>query len=64
MNQLNVMNKTIMTISYQYRHGVRGDRPTAPKLTIANHILEKYGFLIGDKVNVEYSPSKIIISKI
>jgi len=51
-------------ISYQNRHGVRGDRPTAPKLTIANHILEKYGFFIGDKVNVEYSPNLITISKL
>lgn len=56
--------KRINTISYQYRHGVNRDRPTVPKLTIANHILEKYGFFIGNKVNVEYSPRKIVISKI
>jgi len=56
--------KKINTISYQYRHGVKRDRPTAPKLTIANHILEKYGFFIGDKVNVEYSQKLITISKL
>jgi hypothetical protein len=58
------MLKKEIKISYQNRHGVRGDLPTAPKLTIANHILEKYGFFIGDKVNVEYSPKLITISKL
>ena len=56
--------KRIMTICYQHRHGVKRERPIAPKLTIANHILEKYGFFIGDKVNVEYSPKLITISKL
>ncbi len=51
-------------ISYQNRHGVRGDLPTAPKLVLANHILKKYGFSIGDRVNVEYSPNLIIIKKL
>jgi hypothetical protein len=58
------MLKKEIKISYQNRYGVRGDLPTAPKLTIANHILEKYGFFIGDKVNVEYSPNSITISKL
>ena len=53
--------KKLMTISYQYR----GNRPTAPKLIIANHLLTKLsGFSIGDKVLVEYSKGQIIISKI
>lgn len=56
--------KKIITISYQSRHGVRGDLPTVPKLVLANHILKKYGFCIGDKVNVEYSPNLITISKL
>jgi hypothetical protein len=51
-------------ISYQNRHGPHGDLPTAPKLVIANHILKKYGFSIGDKVTVQYSPGSIIINKI
>jgi hypothetical protein len=49
-----------MTISYQYR----GNRPTAPKLIIANHLLTKLsGFSIGDKVLVEYLKGQIIITK-
>lgn len=55
--------KKIMTVSYQSRHGVSGDLPTAPKIVISNHILKKYGFSIGDKVTVEYSQSSIIINK-
>jgi len=52
-------------ISYQNRHGVRGDLPTAPKLVLANHLLKNIsGFSIGDKVNVEYSQNLIIISKL
>ena len=55
----------ILTISYQNRHGVRGDLPTAPKLVLANHILEKIcGFCIGEKVLVEYLQNSIIIKKI
>ena len=57
--------KKINTISYQHRHGVRGDLSTAPKLVLANHLLKKIsGFSIGDKVNVEYSPNLIIIKKL
>ena len=33
-----------------------------PKINIANKMLEKYGFKIGDKVKVEYSSDKIIIT--
>ena len=52
-------------ISYQNRYGVRGDLPTAPKLVLANHILEKIcGFCIGEKVLVEYLQNSIIIKKI
>jgi len=52
-------------ISYQNRHGVRGDLPTAPKLVLANHLLKKIsGISIGDKVNVEYSLNLIIIKKL
>jgi len=58
------MLKKEIKISYQNRHGVRGDLPTASKLIIANHILKKYGFCIGNKVNVEYSPNLIVIKKI
>lgn len=50
-----------MTISYQNRPG---NRPTAPKLTIANHILKRYGFSIGDKITAEYSKGQIIINKL
>ncbi len=63
-----------MTISYQNRqsrgHGGTGigspskDLKTAPKLTITNHILKRYGFSIGDKVSVEYLPNEIIIKKL
>lgn len=59
------MQKKEIKISYQNRHGVRGDLPTAPKLTIANHIIEKIcGFKIGEKVLVDYSPNLITISKL
>ena len=52
-------------ISYQNRHGVRGDLPTAPKLVLANHLLKKIsGFCIGDKVLVEYLQNSIIIKKL
>ena len=57
--------KKEIKISYQNRHGIRGDLPTAPKLVLANHLLKKIsGFSIGDKVNVEYSPNLIIIKKL
>jgi hypothetical protein len=57
--------KKIMTISYQRRQGARNDRPTAPKLVIANHLLKNLsGLCIGDKVRVKYSPNLIIINKI
>jgi hypothetical protein len=55
------MLKKEIKISYQNRHGVRGDLPTASKLVIANHILKKYGFSIGSKASVYYSHGKIII---
>ena len=59
------MLKKEIKISYQNRYGVRGDLPTAPKLVLANHLLKKIsGFSIGDKVNVEYSPKLITISKL
>jgi len=48
-------------ISYQNRHGVRGDLPIAPRLVLANHILEKYGFFVGQRVLVQYSQGQIII---
>ena len=58
------MNK-VMKVSYQNRQGRKRDLPTAPKIVIANHLLQKYsGFSIGDKVSVEYSPSQIIIRKL
>ena len=54
-----------MTVSYQFRHGIRGDRPTAPKIILANHLLNKLsGFSIGDKVIVEYLQNSIIIKKL
>ncbi len=57
--------KKILTVSYQYRHGARGDLPTAPKIVLANHIIEKVcGFSIGEKLLVEYSPELIIIKKL
>jgi len=66
--------KRQMTVSYQNRqsrgYGGSGvcslsrDLPTAPKLVIANHFLTQNGFKIGEKVQVEYSPNLIIISKL
>lgn len=59
------MLKKEIRISYQNRHGVRGDLPTAPKLVLANHLLKKIsGFSIGDKVLVEYLQNSIIIKKL
>ena len=57
------MNK-IITIGYQNRQGKRRDLASVPKIVIANHLLEQSGFLIGDKVSVEYSPSSVIIKKL
>jgi hypothetical protein len=51
----------IMTVSYQNRQGKRNDLASVPKIILANHILEKCGFLTGKKVNVYYSPCEIII---
>jgi len=57
--------KKITTISYQNRHGAKGDLPTVPKLVLANHIIEKVcGFSIGEKVLVEYLQDSIVISKL
>jgi len=56
--------KKQITISYQYRRGAHGDLPTAPKIVIANHIIEKIcGFSIGQKLLVEYSKGSIVIKK-
>jgi hypothetical protein len=55
----------IMTVSYQNRQGRTRDLPTAPKLVIANHLLQKYsGFSIGDRITVQYLPESIIIKKL
>lgn len=57
--------KKVNTISYQNRHGIRGDLPAVPKILLANHLLTKLGgFNIGDKVTVQYSQGEIIIKKI
>jgi len=56
--------KKQMTLSYQTRRGRHGDLPEAPKLIIANRLLEKYGFIIGTKVNVEYYKNQNIIKKL
>ncbi len=53
--------KKSMTVYYQFRHGVRGDRPTAPKIVIANHFLTESGFVIGKKFTVEYLKGSLII---
>lgn len=59
------MHNKIMTISYQNRYGRTRDLPIVPKIIIANHFLQKKsGFLIGDKVIVEYLPNQIIIKKL
>lgn len=52
-----------MTISYLNRNGARRDILPVPKIIIANKSLLQSGFLIGDKVNVEYSQNQIIIKK-
>jgi hypothetical protein len=57
------MHKT-MTVSYQNRQGRTRDLASVPKIIIANHLLEQSGFLIGDKVTVEYKTSSIIIRKL
>ena len=33
-----------------------------PKINIANKMLEKHGFNIGDKISIEYLNNKIIIT--
>ncbi len=59
------MHNKIMTVSYQNRQGKTRDLASVPKIILANHLLKKLsGFLIGDKVNVEYLPNQIIIKKI
>ncbi|MFA6386147.1 MAG: hypothetical protein WCW04_00015 [Candidatus Paceibacterota bacterium] len=57
------MHKNI-TISYQNRQGNRRDLASVPKIIIANHLLEESGFLIGDKVDIEYLSNQIIIKKL
>ena len=57
--------KTQMTIGYQNRTGAHGDLPTAPKITLANHVIQKVcGFSVGERVAIEYSPNQIIITKL
>ena len=69
------MTQRIMTVGYQNRnsrgYGGSGigslsrDLPTAPKIVLANHIIQKIcGFSIGEKVNIEYLQGSIIISKL
>jgi len=59
------MNKIVtMTLSYLNRHGVHGDLPSVPKLTLANNAMRKAGFNIGDKVTVQYEKGQIIIKKL
>ena len=69
------MTQRIMTVGYQNRnsrgYGGSGigslsrDLPTAPKIVLANHIIQKIcGFSIGEKLLVEYSPSLITIKKL
>lgn len=53
-----------MTISYLYPNRIRRDTLPIPKIIIANKSLLQSGFLIGDKVNVEYEPNQIIIRKL
>ena len=56
--------KTQMTISSQYRQGIKRDLPASPKIVIANHFLkQESGFSIGDKILVHYAPNQIIITK-
>ena len=55
--------KKEIKISYLNRQGIGRDLPPVPKLVLASHILEKYGFSIGENVLVEYSPNQIIIIK-
>lgn len=57
------MNK-IMTVSYLNRNGARRDLQSVPKIIIANKSLSQSGFLIGDKVSVEYLLNQVIIKKL
>ena len=57
MNELKVL--------YQNRDGVYGDLPQVPMIRMATKRIKELSFIsIGDIVNVEYLPNKIIITKI
>ena len=54
----------ILTVSYQNRQGKTRDLASVPKIILANHLLEQSGFLIGNKVSVEYLLNQVIIKKL
>ena len=51
--------KKKITISYK-----PGGRPEIPMIRIANKYLEKYGFNVGDKAEIEYKQNELIIKKV
>jgi hypothetical protein len=56
------MKKRVMTISYA-TDGFRYSGQQKPLLRISNMRLLKSGFAVGSKIEVEFLPKKIIITK-
>lgn len=59
------MTKREMTISYALdTKFIRPSDTQKPMIRITNFFLLKYGFKVGDKINVEYQDNQLIIKKI
>jgi len=52
--------KRRITISYKPGNYIR----EVPMIRIANKYLQKYGFQIGDKAEIEYKPNELVIKKV
>ncbi len=55
------MGKSVKFQTITYKPGDR--RAQTPCIRIANKLLKKYGFVIGDKVEVVYQKNKLTINK-
>jgi antitoxin component of MazEF toxin-antitoxin module len=55
------MGKSVKLQTITYKPGER--REQTPCIRIANKLLKKYGFKIGDKVEVVYQKNKLTINK-